>query len=87
VADTKNFHGVDRSLAEWQSQGDEVEIEAIIVQDEPEEQQFIKCRVGEDIGPAFYGAHEYELKKGVMYKMPIYLHDFLYERGKIWSYA
>jgi hypothetical protein len=87
VANTQNFNGDNRSLAEWQSMGDEVDVETIIVRDVEPDQQYVNLRVIEDIGPVFYGTHEYELKKGVLYKVPKYLADFLYERGKVWSFA
>lgn len=87
VANTKNFHGDDRSLAEWQMQGaDEVAIEPITVQDEQPVKKY-RVRTITDVGPCFYGQHEFELQKGVLYEVPEYLFEYLRERNLIWSLA
>lgn len=91
TTNTKNYMGAgDRTLAEWQQLGDEVDVEPIIVRDDAPAERMFKLRVMEDIGPVYYGPgteFEIHLLKGVLYQVPARVEEYLRARGKIWSYA
>lgn len=83
MATTRNVTGEGKQLVDYQEVDEEVELLPLTVEDRPP--SMFKVRVHTDVGPVFYGQHEIELKKGVLYRVPDFIIEYLRERNLIWS--